>query len=138
MRDIVRCHAESIRPGGYTNERLTYCDADSRGNRGDHVTGWNETNGILMAMELPGIYVRTDKNEMIVFDHVKADVLARDKNGVTLKIRNSTKFLANVSIFAESAKEAEKVLGHCFSKVAESRGACRKISPCSNFRGFSG
>jgi len=112
MRDIVRCHAESIRPGGYTNERLTYCDADSRGNRGDHVTGWNETNGILMAMELPGIYVRTDKNEMIVFDHVKADVLARDKNGVTLKIRNSTKFAAEVSILAESAKEAEKMLGY--------------------------
>ena len=46
LRDIMHAHAESVRPGGYTNERLTYCDADSRGERGSHVTGWNELNGI--------------------------------------------------------------------------------------------
>ena len=112
MRDIVRCHAESIRPGGYTNERLTYCDADSRGERGNHVTGWNELNGILMAMELPGIYLRTDKDEMIVFDHVKATVEKCDADGMTLKITNPTKFDASLSILAEDAVKAEKVLGN--------------------------
>ena len=69
LRDIVAAHGESIRPGGFTNERLTFCDADSRGSRGDHVTGWNELNGILMAMELPGIYLRTDKDDVFIFDH---------------------------------------------------------------------
>ena len=113
MRDIVRCHAESIRPDGRTNERLTYCDADghSVGNRGNHVTGWNETNGILMAMELPGIYLRTDKDEKVVFDHVKANVINRDTSGVTLEITNPTKFVAEVAVFAENAEQARKIQG---------------------------
>ena len=72
LRDIVHAHAEGIKPGGEITERLTYCDADSRGSRGDGSTGWCELNGILMAMELPGIYLRTDKDELFVFDHVEA------------------------------------------------------------------
>ena len=31
LRDIVHAHAEGIKPGGEITERLTYCDADSRG-----------------------------------------------------------------------------------------------------------
>ena len=112
MNDLVHAHAESIRPGGYTNERLTYCDADSRGERGNHVTGWNETNGFLMAVEIPGIYLRTDIDEIFVFDHVEAQVVSREKNGVMLKITNRTKFDAAVSIFAESAKQAQVPLGY--------------------------
>jgi hypothetical protein len=92
---------------------LTYCDADSRGSRGGagDSTGWNELNGILMAMELPGIYVRTDKDELYVFDHVEAHVIKRDKEGVTLKITNPTKFDARVAIVAENEKQAQQPLG---------------------------
>jgi hypothetical protein len=113
MRDIVRAHAEGIRPDGRITERLTYCDADSRGSRGapNDSTGWNELNGILMAMELPGIYVRTDKDEMFVFDHVEARVVRRDHEGVTLKIANPTRFDAQVTIFAESGPQSQRPLG---------------------------
>ena len=111
LRDIVAAHGESIRPGGFTNERLTFCDADSRGSRGDHVTGWNELNGILMAMELPGIYLRTDKDEVFVFDHVEARVVKRDASGVTLSITNPTKFSAAISVFAEAASQTRQPLG---------------------------
>jgi hypothetical protein len=107
MRDIIGAHGESIRPGGYTNERLTYCDADSRGSRGDHVTGWNETNGILMAQELPGIYLQIDTGRFYVFDAVEAK-----RDGNTLTITNPTKFDAAVTIFAESAAQAKKPLGY--------------------------
>jgi hypothetical protein len=107
IRDILHAHGESIRPGGYTNERLTYCDADSRGNRGSHVTGWNELNGILMAMELPGIYLRTDKDEMYVFDSVEVK-----RSGSTLQITNPTKFDASITVFAENAKQAKEPLGY--------------------------
>ncbi|MBI9063413.1 MAG: hypothetical protein JEZ14_15630 [Marinilabiliaceae bacterium] len=112
MNDIVHAHGESIRPGGYTNERLTYCDADSRGERGTHVTGWNELNGFLMALELPGIYLQTDRVQFFVFDHVEAEIVQRDGNGVTLRITNPTKFDAQVSIFAETTKQAKKPLGY--------------------------
>jgi len=113
MRDIAHAHAEGIQPNGQITERLTYCDADSRGSRGDGgKTGWNETNGALMAIELPGIYVRTDINRMFVFDHVKVEVLKRDKSGLTLRITNPTSYDASVSILAENKEQAGKPLGN--------------------------
>lgn len=111
MRDIVHAHAEGIKPSGEITERLTYCDADSRGARGSGSTGWCELNGILMAMELPGIYVRTDKAELSVFDHVEAKFLKRDATDVTLSITNPTKFPAAVTVLAESSAQARQPLG---------------------------
>jgi hypothetical protein len=112
MRDIVAAHGESIRPGGYTNERLTYCDADSRGSRGTHVTGWNESNGALMAIELPGIYLRTDTDEFFVFDSVQARVEQRTSAGIALSITNPTPHDAKVTLLAENAQQAGQPLGY--------------------------
>jgi hypothetical protein len=112
LRDIVHAHAEGIKPDGQITERLTYCDADSRGSRGSGSTGWNELNGILMSMELPGIYLRTDKDEMFVFDHVEAQVIQRDKKGVTLRIANPTKFDARVAIVTENERQAQRPLSN--------------------------
>lgn len=113
MYDIVHAHAEGIQPNGQITERLTYCDADSRGSRGDGgKTGWNETNGALMAIELPGIYLRTDIDRIFVFDHVKVSVVKRDKSGVTIQITNPTNYDASVSILAENKEKASKPLGY--------------------------
>ena len=112
MRDIVHAHAEGMKPDGQITERLTYCDADSRGFRGDGSTGWNELNGFLMALELPGIYLRTDKDELFVFDHVEAQVVKRDKTGVTLKITNPTRFEAAVTVLAENRQQSQRPLGY--------------------------
>ena len=80
--------------------------------RGTHVTGWNELNGFLMALEIPGIYIQPDGNKFFVFDHVEAVIEKRDEKGVVVKISNPTKFDAQVTVFAESTKEAEKPLGY--------------------------
>ncbi len=114
MYDIVHAWAEGMKPSGAITERLTYCDADNRGSRGGSEfgsTGWNELNGILMAMELPGIYLRTDKNELVVFDHVKAKIESRDKTGVVIQILNPTKYDARITILAENSDQAQKPLG---------------------------
>jgi len=111
MRDIVHAHAEGIKPNGEITERLTYCDADSRGTRGDSSTGWCELNGMLMAMELPGIYLRTDRGELFVFDHVDARILKRSRAGVTISVSNPTPFPAAVKILVESARQARRPLG---------------------------
>lgn len=111
MHDIVHAHAEGIQPNGNISERLTYCDADSRGTRGGY-TGWNELNGILMAMELPGIYLRTDRNEIYVFDHVEAKIVKRAKDGIVLSIRNPTRYNASISILAETLALSKKPLGN--------------------------
>ncbi len=111
LNDIVHAHAESMRPGGYTNERLTYCDADSRGERGTHVTGWNELNGFLIALEIPGIYIQTDTRRLYVFDAVEARITSKPEDPLQLEITNLTAYDADVTVFAETAEEAKKPLG---------------------------
>lgn len=111
LRDIIHAHAEGIQPDGTINERLTYCDADSRGYLDPNwKTGWNETNGALMALEIPGIYVRGGE-ELMVFDHAEAKIIKADGRNVTLEITNPTGMDATYTIMAESDADAAKPLG---------------------------
>ena len=112
LRDIIHAHAEGIQPNGRITERLTYCDADRRGSRADGwLTGWNETNGSLMALEIPGIYLRTDNGDMYVFDHVEAKVKRRTDKFTELTLHNPTAYPAEVTIFAEDGEAAAVPLG---------------------------
>lgn len=112
LRDVIHAHAEGVQPNGKITERLTYCDADSRGSRGDGgKTGWNETNGALMALEIPGIYVRTDTPALYVFDHVEAEVVKRTDKQLVLKLTNPTAYDATVTLLAEDAEQASRPLG---------------------------
>lgn len=112
LRDVIYAHAEGVQPNGKITERLTYCDADSRGSRGDGgKTGWNETNGAMMAMEIPGIYVRTDLQQVYVFDHVVAEIVKQDKRETVLKVTNPTAYDAVVTVLAENAGQAARPLG---------------------------
>ncbi|WP_071134953.1 glycoside hydrolase family 76 protein [Millionella massiliensis] len=112
LRDIIHAHAEGVQPNGKITERLTYCDADSRGSRGDGgQTGWNETNGALMAVEIPGIYLRTDLDRCYVFDHVTIQKTERDDRHITLTLHNPTAFDATVTVLAENAEQAAQPLG---------------------------
>ncbi len=113
LHDIIHAHAEGIQPNGKITERLTYCDADRRGSRADGwETGWNETNGALMALEIPGIYVVTDlPGQMYVFDHVEASIAEDNDRRMVLKIHNPTEFPAEVTILAEDSKSARRPLG---------------------------
>lgn len=112
MRDILHAHAEGIQPNGKITERLTYCDADSRGSRGDGgQTGWNELNGALMALEIPGVYLRTDLEQVYVFDHVEARISKSTAKELTLSITNPTPFDAVVTLLCEDASSAARPLG---------------------------
>ncbi|WP_219929303.1 hypothetical protein [Sphingobacterium athyrii] len=112
IRDVIHAHAEGIQPNGKITERLTYCDADSRGSRGDGgKTGWNETNGALMALEIPGLYVRKDKGTAYVFDHIVVKEIKRTNQGLSLSLYNPTTYDANVSLLIEDAAQAAKPLG---------------------------
>ena len=112
MYDVVHAWAEGLQPNGNITERLTYCDADNKGEPGwDYSDNWCELNGLLMAVELPGIYIRTDIDRMFVFDHVEAKVLKRDKTSVALQIKNPTAYDASVSVFAENKEMASKPSG---------------------------
>ena len=56
--------------------------------------------------------VAMDGNQFFVFDHVEAVIEKHAENGVNLKITNPTKFDATVSLFAESAEQAQSPLGY--------------------------
>ena len=112
LRDVIHAHAEGIQPDGKITERLTYCDADSRGSRGDGgQTGWNETNGAMMAIEIPGIYVNTSRSELYVFDHVTARILSNEAGRVVLEVSNPTAFDAEVSVCCEDEAASRRPLG---------------------------
>ncbi|MDD4189771.1 MAG: hypothetical protein PHI28_00435 [Mangrovibacterium sp.] len=49
-------------------------------------------------------------DEVYVFDHVEATVLKRNKSGVTLRIANPTSYNAQVSILAETSRQAREPL----------------------------
>lgn len=112
IRDVIHAHAEGIQPNGKITERLTYCDADSRGSRGDGgKTGWNETNGAMMALEIPGIYIRKDLGKVYVFDHVHVEDQKHTKTGIALTLHNPTAFDATVTLLSEDEQDAKKPLG---------------------------
>jgi hypothetical protein len=63
-------------------------------------------------MEIPGIYLRGDTGEAVVFDHVQVQVHQQDGRVSHLEIHNPTAFSATVKILAEDATSAAKPLGH--------------------------
>jgi hypothetical protein len=133
LRDILNGHTEEVElPGrptvsagvrdntrgsklGCSMERIQISDAEGKGVIGklyNGSNGWTELNGMLMSMELPGIYLQTDKNEMFVFDQVKVK-RRKNKNGeIVLTIQNPTSYDATVSIFSETSREAKQPLGY--------------------------
>ncbi|MDE5944753.1 MAG: hypothetical protein K2G93_04120 [Rikenella sp.] len=113
LHDVWHAYVEGIRPNGFITERLTYCDAELRGTRGpagDGGTGWNELNGCLMATELPGIYVRSDLEQVYAFDHIDARIKKSGPRELVLTLTNTTPFDAEVSILSETAAEAAEPL----------------------------
>ena len=133
LSDIVNGHTEQVelpnRPTvsagvkdntrgtkwGSSMERVQISDAegyDVIGRLYNGSNGWTELNGMLMSMELPGIYLQTDKDELYVFDHIEVKK-RKDQNGkLILSIKNPTAFDAVVSVFAETSAEAKKPLSY--------------------------
>ena len=116
-------------------ERIQPSDAEGKAGVGQLYrytsNAWNELNGMLMAIELPGIYLQLDKNEMMVFDHVEVTVPERNKSGIILQIKNPTAFPAKVSFFAETSADALKPLSYTafmkWEKIEIEAGQTRKV-----------
>jgi hypothetical protein len=131
LRDIQYAHNEVVElPGrptvtlrqndkikgtsvGCSMERIQPSDAEGKGATGNLIytsNGWTETNGMLMAMEVPGIYLQTDTKKLMVFDAIQAERVKTSGRSITLKLTNPTRFDARVSIFSETSSEARKPL----------------------------
>jgi len=124
IRDIQHAHTEAVdMPDhrttncgfGTSMERIQLSDSEGKENIGKYIytrNSWTETNGMLMDLELPGIYLQTDKKEPYVFDHVEVKVTNHSDEKTVLSIANKTPYDARVSIFAETSEQAEKPLSY--------------------------
>ena len=125
IRDIQHAHAEAVNVPphhlttnylvGSSMERIQPSDAEGKGSIGNYINtrnSWTETNGMLMGLELPGIYLQTDKKKLYVFDHVTANIVGQDVKGIVIQVKNETIHDANVTVFAETSAKAAKPLGY--------------------------
>lgn len=124
IRDSQHAHTEAVdMPNhrttnygfGTSMERIQPSDSEGKGSIGNFIhtrNSWTETDGMLMDLELPGIYLQTDMDELYVFDHVEAKVVKRSGDKITLSISNKTPYDAKVSLFAETSEEAKKPLDY--------------------------
>ena len=112
VHDVWHGYVEGITPNGFICERLGYCDVELRGTRlhGDGGNGWTELNGCMMAMELPGLYIRPEKNLFYAFDHVDVKLIKGNEREMLFSITNTTPFDAEISVLSESEAEAAKPL----------------------------
>lgn len=103
-------HNPLRKESGYVTERVQLSDWEGKNvgsvSYDDSNMAW-ETMAALTCLENPGIYLHTDDNTFIVMDHIEAQVIKRDKNGLVLKITNSTAYDAEVSVLAETSKQAK-------------------------------
>ena len=108
LHDVWHGYVEGITPNGFICERLGYCDVELRGTRlhGNGGNGWTELNGCLMALEIPGIYIRPDKEQFYAFDHLEVKLLKTNDKEMLFSITNTTPYNAEVSILKESEAEA--------------------------------
>lgn len=113
--NIPPVHITTNNLTGSSMERIQPSDAEGKDAIGNFINtrnSWTETNGVLMALELPGIYAQTDTKKVQVFDHVEARIIKTGKAGVTLAITNKTKYTASVAIFAETSNQAQTPLSY--------------------------
>lgn len=101
---------------GTEMERIQLSDAEGKSTIGNYYNtrnSWCETNGLFMALELPGVYVQTDTKKMYVFDHVEARLMNNNKTGeVAIMLENKTTHGAKVAVFAESSKQAQTPMSY--------------------------
>lgn len=124
IRDIQHAGVEATElPGhrtcgtgfGASMERIQPTDAEGKGAIGNFIhtqNAWTELANLLMATELPGVYVQTDGPAMYVFDHIEARVMGRHNGVVSLVLANRTNYDARVSVFAESKMDAKRPLDY--------------------------
>lgn len=122
LRDIQHAHTEATEwPGhrttgtgvGASMERIQPTDGEGKGAIGNFIetqNAWCELDGLMMATEIPGVYVRTDKPELFVFDHVSARIVSQRDGLTTVEIENKTPYDALVTVCAEDGKAAKTPL----------------------------
>lgn len=103
-------HNPLRKESGFVTERVQLSDWEGK-NMGnvsyeDSNMAW-EVLAALTCLEHPGIYLHSDDTTYLVMHHIEAQVIKRDKTGVTIRVTNPTAYDAKVSILVETTKQAK-------------------------------
>ena len=100
-------------PNGYVSERINMGDWEGVENIGYvlPLSTWAETSLMLTTIEVPGIYIETDKGRVTAFDNVIAKVEKDTKKELIISITNPTPTDATIKILTEKTIDQQKVLG---------------------------
>ena len=81
---------------------------------------WAESSVMMTSVEIPGIYIQTDKKVLFTFDNIDSKIVSSDLKGLVIQLINPTVFTANVRIFDENTSQTMIPLGyHSFLKWPE-------------------
>ena len=66
---------------------------------------------MLTAIEIPGIYVQPDTGFIHVFDHVVCEAVEKRGSTLIVRLKNPTRFDANLKVLCESSAHLSRPLG---------------------------
>lgn len=119
LRDVVSCQLRamarperpsygedgSLIPAGWIAERFSTTDVHMPGVFWKASTPWCQTALMLACLELPGLYVVTDRAFVYALDAVRVDAVERQTDGLRLTLTNPTEFPARYALMAESSAD---------------------------------
>lgn len=100
-------------PEGYISERVNMSDWEGPGTIGYvlPLSTWAETSLMLTTMEVPGLYIETDKGQVTAFDNVAVSIVSNTTSEMVIDITNPTPTDANVKLWIERSGDKSKPLG---------------------------
>ncbi len=98
---------------GWMCERVNISDWENWLGRGEVFRGscWCEVSNMMTYVEIPGLYVQPDTGLVRAIDHIQAEVIDRNADGIRLRLRNPTAFDAEVRMLLEDSRDTGGVLG---------------------------
>lgn len=101
-------------PLGYFNERVQTSDWEGKETIGEFLYGsnWPEVTMLLTYVEIPGIYINMENEQIYCMDHVKAEWAGENGGNIVIKIFNPTEYDAEVTVMRDNCRE--KKLGKAY------------------------
>jgi hypothetical protein len=98
---------------GFISERINMTDWEGVDKIGALVpmSTWAETSLMLIAVEIPGVYIQPDRNYFLAFDNIDVSMESNNNNEMLLRLTNTTPEKASVSILTENQDQSNKPLG---------------------------
>jgi len=115
-------------PSGLIAERFNTTDVYNMGGVGEfwiHSTTWCMTTLMLICLEIPSLYMVTDREFVYPLDTVEVGDVRREDDGLDVQLTNPTDFPATYTVLADKTADGLKPLPEFFFERFE----CFEFAP---------